>query len=105
MTEKQPTRFQRANYCVEDIDRALTFYESVLGFEVTYRKGHNSDSYSIPLFEIPDGAELGFAILSLPNQPRVMALSLTQDFQQRLISLKTFSVQYVSCLKSQSVAI
>ena len=75
MTEKQPTRFQRANYCVEDIDRALTFYEGVLGFEVTYRKGHNPDSYSIPLFEIPDGAELGFAILSLPNQPRVMALS------------------------------
>ncbi len=75
MIKKQPTRFQRANYCVEDIDRALSFYEGVLGFEVSYRKGHNSDSYSIPLFEIPDGAELGFAILSLPNQPRVMALS------------------------------
>ena len=75
MTEKQPTRFQRANFVVQDIDRALTFYEGVLGFAVTYRKGHNPDSYSIPVFEIPAGAELGFAILSLPNQPRVMALS------------------------------
>lgn len=75
MTQKQQTRFQRANFCVEDIDRSLTFYRDVLGFEVTYRKGHNPDSYSIPVFEIPDGAELGFAILSLPGQPRVMALS------------------------------
>ncbi|MEO0439319.1 MAG: VOC family protein [Pseudomonadota bacterium] len=75
MSEKQQTRFQRGNFVVSDLDRALTFYEGVLGFEVTYRKGHNPDSYSIPVFEIPDGAELGFAILSLPNQPRVMALS------------------------------
>lgn len=75
MGEKQQTRFQRGNFVVSYLDRALTFYEGVLGFEVTYRKGHNPDSYSIPVFEIPDGAELGFAILSLPNQPRVMALS------------------------------
>lgn len=75
MSEKPPVRFQRGNFVVSDLDRALTFYEGVLGFEVTYRKGHNPDSYSIPVFEIPDGAELGFAILSLPGQPRVMALS------------------------------
>lgn len=75
MSEKQPVRFQRANFVVADIDKALTFYEGVLGFEVMFRKGHNPDSYSIPVFEIPDGAVLDFAILSLPNQPRVMALS------------------------------
>ena len=75
MTDKAPVRFQRANFVVADLDKALTFYEGVLGFEITFRKGHNPDSYSIPVFEIPDGAELGFAILSLPGQPRVMALS------------------------------
>ena len=75
MTIKQSVRFQRANFVVEDIDRALTFYRDVLDFEVTFRKGHNPESYSIPVFEIADGAELGFAILSLPGQPRVMALS------------------------------
>lgn len=75
MTGKPQTRFQRANFVVTDIDKALTFYQDVLGFEVTYRKGHNPDSYSIPVFEIPDGAELNFVILSLPGQPRVMALS------------------------------
>jgi len=71
----KPVRFQRANFIVTDIDRALTFYRDVLGFDVTFTKGHNPESYSIPVFEIPDGAELGFAILSLPDQPRVMALS------------------------------
>lgn len=75
MTIKQSVRFQRANFVVEDIDRALTFYGDVLGFELTFRKGHNPNSYSIPVFEIPDGAELDFAILSLPDQPRIMALS------------------------------
>lgn len=75
MTDKQAVRFQRANFVVADMEKALRFYEGVLGFEVTYRKGHNPDSYSIPVFEIPDGAELGFVILSLPGQPRVMALS------------------------------
>ena len=75
MSVKPAVRFQRANFVVSDLDRALTFYEGVLGFEVTFRKGHNPDSYSIPVFEIPAGAELGFAILSLPGQPRVMALS------------------------------
>ena len=75
MGEKSAVRFQRANFVVADLDRALTFYQGVLGFEVTFRLGHNPDSYSIPVFDIPDGAELGFAILSLPGQPRVMALS------------------------------
>ncbi|MGB5076668.1 MAG: VOC family protein [Sphingorhabdus sp.] len=75
MADKPQTRFQRANFVVEDIDKSLTFYRGVLGFEVTYRKGHNPNSYSIPVFEIPDGAELDFVILSLPKQPRVMALS------------------------------
>lgn len=68
-------RFQRANFVVADLDLALTLYRDVLGFEVAFRQGHNPDSYSIPLFEIPAGAQLGFAILSLPGQPRVMALT------------------------------
>ncbi|WFL76344.1 VOC family protein [Altererythrobacter arenosus] len=75
MTEKPPVRFQRANFVVADLDRALTFYEGVLGFEVTVRLGHNPDSYSFPVFDIPGDATLGFAILSLPGQPRVMALT------------------------------
>jgi len=29
-------RFQRGNHVVANLDRALTFYQGVLGFEVTY---------------------------------------------------------------------
>lgn len=75
MTAKAPVRFQRGNFVVADMDRALTFYEGVLGFEVEYRLGDNPDSYSRPVFDIPEEAKLGFVTLTLPGQRRVMALT------------------------------
>ena len=75
MGEKPQVRFQRANFVVRDISRALNFYVDVLGFEVAFEQGHNPDSYSFPVFEIPGEAELGFCVLSAPDQPRVMALT------------------------------
>ncbi len=68
-------RFQRGNFVVADIEKALTFYRDVLGFTVEYILGHNPDSYSIPVFAIPQGAELGFCALNTPTQQRVMALT------------------------------
>lgn len=79
MSEKPPVRFQRGNFVVADLDRALTFYEGVLGFEVEYRLGDNPASYSRPVFDIPDEAKLGFVTLSLPGQQRVMALTEITD--------------------------
>jgi len=73
--DKSFVRFQRGNFVVADLERALTFYHDVLGFEVAYQHGHNPDSYSIPVFNIPDGAELGFCTLSTRDQVRVMALT------------------------------
>lgn len=75
MTEKAKLRFQRGNFVVADLERALSFYRDVLGFEVAYTQGHNPESYSIPVFAIPDGAELGFCTLSTRDQVRVMALT------------------------------
>lgn len=75
MSDKPFVRFQRGNFVVSDLERALTFYRDVLGFEVAYQHGHNPDSYSIPVFNIPDGAELGFCTLSTRDQVRVMALT------------------------------
>lgn len=68
-------RFQRGNFVVADIEKSLTFYRDVLGFSVEYILGHNPESYSIPVFEIPEGAQLGFAALNTPTQSRVMALT------------------------------
>ena len=75
MSDKAFVRFQRGNFVVSNLERALTFYRDVLGFEVAYQKGHNPESYSIPVFNIPDGAELGFCTLSTRDQVRVMALT------------------------------
>ena len=79
MSDKPAIRFQRANFVVEDIDRALTFYRDVLGFTEEFRLPHNPDSYSIPVFAIPAGATIGFSVLSAPGQPRVMALTEVKD--------------------------
>lgn len=68
-------RFQRGNFVVADIEKSLTFYRDVLGFSVEYILDHNPDSYSIPVFEMPEGAALGFAALNTPTQQRVMALT------------------------------
>lgn len=68
-------RFQRANFVVRDLDRALLFYRDVLGFEVAFVQEHNPDSYSLPVFAMPSGARLRFCTLSAPGQPRVMALT------------------------------
>lgn len=68
-------RFQRANFVVADLPRALTFYRDVLGFTVTFVLPHNPESYSFPVFDIPGQAQLGFCVLSTETQERVMALT------------------------------
>jgi len=71
---KEP-RFQRANYVVADLDRALLFYRNILGFKVDFIKDSEEESYSYPVFEIEKDRELRFAVLSTPSQQRVMALT------------------------------
>lgn len=68
-------RFQRGNFVVSDLDRALTFYRDILGFEVAFTKDSPDDSYSYDVFEIPRDRKLRFAVLSTESQPRVMALT------------------------------
>ncbi len=75
MQEGQRIRFQRANFVVSDLDRSLGFYRDVLGFEVAFVKDSDSASYSYPVFEIARDAAIRFAVLSAPDQPRVMALT------------------------------
>jgi catechol 2,3-dioxygenase-like lactoylglutathione lyase family enzyme len=68
-------RFQRGNHVVADLDRALTFYRDVLGFDVTYILPPNPDSYSYPVFDVPREATMRFCVLSTDTQVRVMALT------------------------------
>jgi catechol 2,3-dioxygenase-like lactoylglutathione lyase family enzyme len=68
-------RFQRGNHVVANLDRALTFYQGVLGFEVTYILPPKAESYSYPVFDIPRSAQMRFCALSTDTQERVMALT------------------------------
>ena len=68
-------RFQRGNHVVADLDRALAFYEGVLGFDVTFVLPPNPASYSYAVFDIPRDAVMRFCVLSTATQERVMALT------------------------------
>ena len=75
MSTARSVRFQRANFVVKDLDRALGLYRDILGMQVAFIKDSDATSYSYPVFEITPAARLRFAVLSTATQPRVMALT------------------------------
>lgn len=75
MTKQQQVRFQRANFVVTDIERALTLYRDVLGMNVDFVEPSESDSYSYDVFEIDRESTVRWAVLSTEDQVRVMALT------------------------------
>lgn len=75
MNNKPKVRFQRANFVVADIDRALAFYRDVLGLELAFIKDSTDDSYSYDVFEIDKSNKMRFAVLAAPGQANVMALT------------------------------
>jgi len=77
--DKPAVRFQRANFLVADIDKALKFYEGVLGFDVVFIKDSEPDSYSFDVFAIERGPKMRFAVLKTETQPNVMALTEIAD--------------------------
>ena len=68
-------RFQRANFLVSSIERALPFYQDVLGFSLAFVKEPRETSYSHQVFGLDTDRPIGFATLSAPTQERVMALT------------------------------
>ena len=72
---KPKIRLQRANFLVADIERSLTFYRDVLGFDVVFIKDSDTASYSYDVFEIDRSKPIRFAVLGAPDQPNVMALT------------------------------
>jgi catechol 2,3-dioxygenase-like lactoylglutathione lyase family enzyme len=81
---QQPTRpaddgsvmFKRMTLVVADMDRALKIYRDVLGFTLNAPVSESSkDSYSYPVFRIPNEAKIRFATLDSKTQERTLALS------------------------------
>ncbi len=75
MSNNSPIRFQRANYIVSDLERALKFYRDVLGFDVEFIADARDNSYSYTVFEIDRSAKMRWATLNAPGQTRVMAIT------------------------------
>lgn len=75
MANNETTRFQRANYVVSNLDRALALYRDILGLNVEFMHESEPDSYSYPVFEIDESAQLRFCVLNTATQPRVLALT------------------------------
>ncbi len=84
--DKSSVRFQRANYVVADMERALEFYVGVLGLTLDFVKESDYASYSYKVFGIPNDANIRFAVLSAPNQPRVMALTEIKNIELKPVS-------------------
>ncbi|MDB4218836.1 VOC family protein [Emcibacteraceae bacterium] len=73
MTRK--INFQRANYVVTNLERALKLYRDVLGFKVIFNKDAPDDSYSYDVFDIKKGRDMGFCVLGTDDEPNCLALT------------------------------
>ena len=74
-TMDEGTHLKRNTILVADIDRSLTIYRDILGFTVENIKDSDDDSYSYPVFKIPNEAKIRFCTLNSPDQIRTMALT------------------------------
>jgi catechol 2,3-dioxygenase-like lactoylglutathione lyase family enzyme len=71
--------FQRANYVVTNLARALKLYRDVLGFKVIFSKDAPEDSYSYDVFDIERGSDMGFCVLGTDDEPNCLALTELRD--------------------------
>lgn len=66
---------KRPNLVVSDIERALTIYRDILGLTASDVSTSSAESYSYPVFKIPEGAQIRGATLHEPGEQRVLALT------------------------------
>lgn len=101
-TNKEVTYFKRVTLVVADIDRSLHVYRDILGFSVNSRKASTADSFSYPVFRIPEKAQISFATLDGPEQNRTIGLTEVKgvDLQKDNGIHMTASVIKVVDLKS-----
>ncbi|KAA1244928.1 VOC family protein [Aquimarina sp. RZ0] len=67
--------YKRVTLCVADLERSLKVYRDILGFTINYIQSSEKDSFSYPVFNIPNEADLTFATMDSPSQERTFALT------------------------------
>lgn len=96
-TEKPSVRFQRPNYVVSDLDRALPVYQDVLGLDLVFIKDSPETSYSYEVFQIDRSAKMRFAVLSSASQANVMALTELKGIDIPAMPLPNRSAIVLEC--------
>jgi len=95
------TFYKRITLVVADIERSLKIYRDILGFTLNSLEPSDEDSYSYPVFRIPEHAKITFATLDGPEQNRTIGLTEVKgcDLPERNGIHMTASVIKVADLK------
>jgi len=67
--------YKRPNLVVADLERSLTIYRDILGFEAAGISESSSESFSYPVFNFPAEARLRSTYLGEPGETRIFGLT------------------------------
>lgn len=67
--------YKRVNLLVADLDRSLEIYRDILGFSSGNISESSVDSFSYPVFNIPEEARMRYTYLGEPGENRVFGLT------------------------------
>jgi len=70
--------YKRPNLVVADLERALTIYRDILGFEAANITESSADSFSYPVFNFPREGKLRSTYLSEPGEARIFGVTEVQ---------------------------
>lgn len=66
---------KRPNLVVSNLARSLSIYRDILGLTASDISTSSEDSYSYPVFKIPEGTQIRGVTLHEPGEQRVLALT------------------------------
>jgi len=75
VTTYEMPHVKRPNLVVADLDRSIAIYQDVLGLTAGESSVSEADSFSYPVFNIPEGTPMRSITFSEPGEARVLALT------------------------------
>ena len=95
---KAGLHLKRPCLLVADLERSLTLYRDILGFQLDYVSAASPESYLYKVFQIPAEAQLTFATLSTEHEVRALALTEVKGITlpERSLPYQTGTVIQVS---------
>ena len=84
----QYPHYKRPNLLVADMERSLSIYRDILGFEAGVVSDSSTDSYSYPVFNLPPQARMRYTYLGEPGEARVFGLTEVRGVDMQAVSSK-----------------